>query len=141
MLVQHCNTGTMLVQYNSWNTVPCWYNIATLYHVDTTLQHCTMLVQHCNTVPCWYNTTLTPGSNTTVTPGSNTTVTPGSNTTTLTPHPFQQLQYGTVQFIYTCVQHHSIWQSVTFWERAFYCIVQVSSYTVVLLGNTKSVAR
>ncbi|KAL5252867.1 hypothetical protein ACHWQZ_G015591 [Mnemiopsis leidyi] len=36
----------------------------------------------------------------------------------------RQLQYGTVQFIYTCVQHHSIWQNVAFWERAFYCIVQ-----------------
>lgn len=36
----------------------------------------------------------------------------------------RQLQFGTVQFIYSCVQHHPVWHDISFWERAFYCIVQ-----------------
>ena len=37
---------------------------------------------------------------------------------------YQKLATGVIQFAYTCVQEHDIWNSQQFWEEAFYADVQ-----------------
>lgn len=36
----------------------------------------------------------------------------------------QRLCTGIIQFAYTCVQEHAVWQNMQFWEAAFYLDVQ-----------------
>ena len=36
----------------------------------------------------------------------------------------QKLCTGIIQFAYTCVQEHAVWQNMQFWEAAFYQDVQ-----------------
>ena len=37
---------------------------------------------------------------------------------------FQKLNAGVIQFAYTCVQDHPVWERQQFWEEAFYTDVQ-----------------
>ena len=37
---------------------------------------------------------------------------------------FQKLCTGVIQFAYTCIQEHPVWQNQQFWEAAFYQDVQ-----------------
>ena len=43
---------------------------------------------------------------------------------TMTCFHFQKLNAGVIQFAYTCVQDHPVWERQQFWEEAFYTDVQ-----------------